>query len=74
MASSKNIENNPMQSKAGGRRQGRFGPIHDTSGKSAALLHHRTIRQTPAGLDLLHATIFPAAEYVSAKPPRLNGL
>src|SRR3977135_503219 len=26
---------------AGGRRQRRFGPILDTSGKSAALLHHR---------------------------------
>src|SRR5712691_3087503 len=35
---------------AGGRRQGRFGPILDTSGKSTALLHHRTIRETPAGL------------------------
>jgi len=35
---------------AGGRRQGRFGPILDTSGKSAALLHHRTIRETPASL------------------------
>ena len=34
---------------AGGRRQGRFGPTLDTSGKSAALLHHRTIRKTPAG-------------------------
>jgi hypothetical protein len=34
---------------AGARRQGRFGPILDTSGKSAALLHHRTIRQTPVG-------------------------
>ena len=32
---------------AGGRRQGRFGPTLDTSGKSTALLHHRTIRQTP---------------------------
>ncbi len=30
---------------AGGRRQGRFGPILDTSGKSMALLHHRTIRK-----------------------------
>src|SRR5712691_495466 len=29
---------------AGGRRQGRFGPTLDTSGKSTALLHHRTIR------------------------------
>ena len=35
---------------AGGRRQGRFGPILDTSGKSTAFLHHRTIRETPAGL------------------------
>jgi hypothetical protein len=34
---------------AGGRRQGRLGPILDTSGKSTALLHHRTIRQTPVG-------------------------
>ena len=32
---------------AGGRRPGRFGPTLDTSGKSPALLHHRTIRQTP---------------------------
>ena len=35
---------------AGGRRQGRFGPILDASGKSAALLHHRTIRETPVVL------------------------
>src|SRR6266702_7722369 len=34
---------------AGGRRQGRFGPTLDTAGKSTALLHHRTIRKTPAG-------------------------
>ncbi len=30
---------------AGARREGRFEPILDASGKSAALLHHRTIRQ-----------------------------
>src|SRR6266566_8389247 len=30
---------------AGGRRQGRFGQILDTSGKSGALLHHHTIRK-----------------------------
>src|SRR6267154_636845 len=30
---------------AGGRRQGRFGPMLDTSGKSTALLHHHTIRK-----------------------------
>jgi hypothetical protein len=35
---------------AGGRRQGRFGPILDTSGKSTALFHHRTIHETPVGL------------------------
>jgi hypothetical protein len=29
---------------AGGRRNRRFEPILDTSGKSAALLHHRKIR------------------------------
>jgi hypothetical protein len=29
---------------AGGRRQRHFGPALDTSGKSMALLHHRTIR------------------------------
>src|SRR6266576_4703750 len=28
---------------AGGRRQGRFGPTLDTSGKSTSLLHYRTI-------------------------------
>ena len=34
---------------AGGRRHRRFEPILDTSGKSEAPLHHRTIRQTTAG-------------------------
>ena len=35
---------------AGGRQDGRFGPpILDSSGKSPAFLHHRTIRQTTAG-------------------------
>src|SRR6266699_6371999 len=47
---------------AGGRRQGRFGPTLDASGKSTALLHHRTIRQTPV------AAIF-ARKLTSPAPP-----
>jgi len=39
-----NIENNPMQSTRQSPARMRFGPILDTSGKSAAFLHHRTIR------------------------------
>jgi hypothetical protein len=34
---------------AGGRRNRRFEPILDTSGKSAALLHHRKIRSNDRG-------------------------
>src|SRR2546421_587500 len=47
VAPNQNIENNPMQSS---RRSpaGRFGSILDASGKSEALLHRRSIRQTPA--------------------------
>ena len=44
VASNKNIENNPMQSKQAVAGKDALGPILDTSGKSAALLHHRTIR------------------------------
>jgi len=40
----KNIENNPMQSSRQPPARMRFDQILDTSGKSAALLHHRTIR------------------------------
>jgi hypothetical protein len=46
---------------AGGRRQGRFGPALDASGKSAALLHHRTTAP-------LAASRHPPAG--SARPPR----
>jgi hypothetical protein len=40
----KNIENNPMQCSRRAPARMRFGQILDTSGKSTALLHHRTIR------------------------------
>ena len=50
VASNKNIENNPMQSSRRAPAATLWGVILDTSGKSAALLHHRTIRETPASL------------------------
>src|SRR6266851_4922381 len=45
----KNIENNPMQSSRRAPAKTLWEVILDTSGKSTALLHHRTIRQTPVG-------------------------
>jgi hypothetical protein len=47
VAPHQNIENNPMQSSRQSPAGMRFAQILDMSGKSAALLHHRTIRQTP---------------------------
>src|SRR6266851_741944 len=44
VAPNKNIENNPMQSSRRAPARRLWGVILDTSGKSTALLHHRTIR------------------------------
>jgi hypothetical protein len=58
---------------AGGRRQGRFGPTLDTSGKSTALLDHRTIRQTPVAAFLRGshgATVASLADPQNGRSPR----
>jgi hypothetical protein len=53
LASNQNIENNPMQSSmvvAGMDALSTLRKHFDTSGKSAALFHHRAICKTPMAL------------------------